>query len=123
MAEASKDHPFPNTAGILASDQRAKFEQFETGTWKGKNRQLIPGKKWLQDPYSGNLGQPWQSAVMGGDEEEGKTSLGGRKQVCLQEGRTVLDEAGTFLFQFPDLYYLSRLCRSQSWGEIQLLCL
>ena len=64
MAEASKDHPFPSRAGILASDQRVKFGQFETGTWKSKKRQLIPGKKGLQDPYSGNLAQPSQSTVM-----------------------------------------------------------
>lgn len=61
MAEASKDHPFPSMAGTLASDQRVKSGQFETGTWKSKNRQLIPGKKdgktHTQATWS-NLGNP-----------------------------------------------------------------
>ena len=83
MAEASKDHPFPSMAGTLASDQRVKSEQFETGTWKSKNRQLIPGKKGLQDPYSGNLEQPWQSAVT--------VVIGGRKD---ESGR---QKAGVFI--------------------------
>ena len=52
MAEASKDHPFPNTADIPASDPQAEFGQSGTGTWKSRKRQLIHGKKLLEDPGS-----------------------------------------------------------------------
>lgn len=52
MAEASKDHPFPNMVDILASDPQVRFEQFGTDTWKSRKRQLIHRKKFLEDPNS-----------------------------------------------------------------------
>lgn len=48
-AEASKRHPFPSMADILASDQQVKSGQFATGTWKSNNRKLIHGRKAPED--------------------------------------------------------------------------
>lgn len=100
MAEAWKDHPFPNTADILASDPQVKFGQFVTGTWKSKNRQLIHQRKSWKNQTRGQRGTTLPNALEtilqgAGDEEEWVCKAESR---CSYTGRIVLYGAGTSFF-------------------------